>query len=92
MTYKLCLTQFASADPLLCDVLASHALDIGNPPTVSEPVMNEATAIRVVADINCTIAIGEDPTVSKLGPIRLSANVPETFGVKPNDRVAVIIR
>jgi hypothetical protein len=102
VTHKLFITEFASTVHVgNGDVIShpsgirgSHALDIANPPTVSDYMKDGTTLVRVVADVNCSIGIGSDPaaTLTKRGPLPLSANVPEIFGVAPGDRIAVIIR
>ena len=48
-------------------------------------------SMRLFADADCFIAIGENPTADSTG-IPLGANNPEYFSIKVGQRVAVITR
>jgi len=45
--------------------------------------------VRLVATTNCYVAFGTDPTADT-SSLLLIANVPEFFGVKPGEKVAVL--
>lgn len=45
--------------------------------------------IRLVASVNCFVAIGSAPTATTAG-MRLVADVPEYFHVSPGEQIAVI--
>jgi len=69
--------------------LAEQKIAVGVSSVQSTAFGPLANFIRVESDVNCYIAIGEDPTASS-STYRLVADSPEYLGISPGHKIAVI--
>lgn len=58
--------------------------------TQSAALLASTALVRLVSDGNCHIVVGPDPTATTDSGVRLTADAPEYFEVKPGDEIAVI--
>ena len=59
--------------------------------TTQSSALNAATTfVRVVADADCHIEVGANPTATTSSPVKLTAGAPEYFGVTAGHKIAVV--
>jgi hypothetical protein len=69
----------------------SHVVEYDKGPTLSRPMGDDTTKVRVIATTDCFIAIGIHPEATSDGlSIFLPANHPEIFSIMPKGRVSVV--
>jgi hypothetical protein len=69
--------------------IAEQTVSIGVSSTQSSPFSSRTRVIRVCADAECSIKIGDNPT-ALTASMRIPANVPEYFAVNPGQIIAVV--
>lgn len=69
--------------------VAEQIVAIGAASAASAALGPTTRFVRLIADAACSIAVGTNPTATA-AKMRLSANVPEVFGVRAGDKIAAI--
>ena len=97
---KLYITEFV-AIPKDGPYGASTPMQLGALPAVAEQVVTFTTStqsaalnadaryVRVIADANCHIQVGSNPTATT-SHLRLIADMPEYFAVTPGHKIAAV--
>jgi hypothetical protein len=88
MTTVLAQDRFAHPVPALpLGASVDIALSTSASTATANPVSTGVSVVRLVADVDCWVAIGPDP-VAASGGARFLAGFSECFAVQPGDKVA----
>jgi hypothetical protein len=56
----------------------------------STAVADTTRAVRLLATTDCFVRFGADPTATSTNGLRLTAGIPEVFGIIPGQRISAI--
>jgi hypothetical protein len=71
--------------------IADQVVGIGGGSVQSVAFSATTHFVRVHTDTICNVAFGQNPVAVANGSARLAANQTEFFGVRPGDKIAVIV-
>lgn len=84
------LATIATVDTPIAQLPPIAAQTVTFTTSTQSAALNEATRyVRIISDANCNISVGINPTATASN-MRMTADIPEYFGVTPGHKIAVV--